>query len=133
MKLKLFKKKKKEIGKNLNDNECVILLLFEHGLNENTMMTTDELKIVFHERYSLPYRSPRRESKLHRSAASSRMDRHDGNNRSNYYVIVDLFRVRRNGGGGGRGKKMKSMTNNLGAGPRRNKGVRLRSLKEAGI
>lgn len=68
-------------------------------------MTTDELKIVFHERYSLPYRSPRRESKLHRSAASSRMDRHDGNNRSNYYVIVDLFRVRRNGGGGGRGEK----------------------------
>lgn len=38
------------------------------------------------------------------------MDRHDGNNRSNYYVIVDLFRVRRNGGEGGKKEKMKSMT-----------------------
>ena len=64
------------------------------------------------------------------------MDRHDGNNRSNYYVIVDLFRVRRNGGGGREeGKnKVDDQTNLALARPQeRNKGVRLRSLKEAGI
>lgn len=64
------------------------------------------------------------------------MDRHDGNNRSNYYVIVDLFRVRRNGGGGGEEGKneVDDQTNLALAGPQeRNKGVRLRSLKEAGI
>lgn len=55
-------------------------------------------------RYSLSGNLSGCESK--RSAASNRiLERHDGNNRSNYYVIVDLFRVRGNGGGGGGGGK----------------------------